>query len=219
MRLIVTILWSIAALCWLPWAVMLVRLLVDLALGTPPLESGYLPLVVQGLWPRWQIIGPWYIHSWFPVCAFLGSALVASGWRIYWVNEYYRLTRPIPKVILSILVPPYAVFLMVPVFAGLLRLAWRGTGLTYGAHFVMALHLHAFAFLVLLAADLLPASLDGVAMLLIGAHAVLAARRVYGSGWPGTLARALGVGTVYGLLLALGTAALLLLSIFLASGA
>ena len=114
---------------------------------------------------------------------------------------------------------PYAVFLMVPVFAGLLRLAWRGTGLTYGAHFVMALHLHAFAFLVLLAADLLPASLDGVAMLLIGAHAVLAARRVYGSGWPGTLARALGVGTVYGLLLALGTAALLLLSIFLASGA
>ncbi|MEZ5338124.1 MAG: hypothetical protein R3F46_07630 [bacterium] len=112
MRLIVTILWSIAALCWLPWAMMLVRLILDLALGTPPLESGYLPLVLQGLWPRWQILGPWYVHSWFPVCAFLGSVLVTAGWRIYWVNEYYRLTRPLPRVILSILVPPYAVFLM-----------------------------------------------------------------------------------------------------------
>lgn len=112
MRLIVTILWSIAALCWVPWLLVLLRLLVDLASGTPPLESGYLPLVVQGLWPRWQVLGPWYIHSWFPVSAFLGCALSAVGWRVYWVSEGYRLTRPLAKVVLSILVPPYAVFLM-----------------------------------------------------------------------------------------------------------
>ncbi|MCB1998887.1 MAG: DUF3667 domain-containing protein [Burkholderiaceae bacterium] len=114
---------------------------------------------------------------------------------------------------------PYAVFLMVPVFAGLLQFAWRRSGLSYGAHFVLALHLHAFAFLVLLAADVLPAAVDGLAALLIAAHAVLAARRVYGVGWPGTVARSLAVGLVYGLLLVLGTVALLTLSIFAAAGA
>lgn len=112
MRLIVTILWSIAALCWLPWAFVLLRLLVDIATGTALMESRFLPFLVQGLWPRWQILGPWYIHSWFPVSAFLGCAMTAVGWRIYWVNEGYRLTRPVARVVISILVPPYAVWLM-----------------------------------------------------------------------------------------------------------
>jgi hypothetical protein len=112
MRFIVTILWGIAALCWLPWSLVLIRLLVDIGLGQAPLDSQYLPLVVQGLWPRWQILGIWYVHSWFPVCAFLGMALTATGWRLYWINEGERLTRPVPQVVLSILVPPYALYLM-----------------------------------------------------------------------------------------------------------
>ena len=112
MRLLVTILWGIAALCWLPWACMLIRLLIDVGMGSGLQESRYLPFVVQGLWPRWQLLGIWYIHSWFPVCAFLGCAMTAVGWRVYWVSENYRLTRPLARVILSILVPPYAVYLM-----------------------------------------------------------------------------------------------------------
>ncbi len=112
MRLIVTILWGIAALCWLPWSFLLIRFLVDIAMGTPLMESSYLPLLVQGLWPRWQVLGVWYIHSWFPVSAFIGSALTALGWRIYWVSEGYRLTRPVAQIVFSILVPPYAVYLM-----------------------------------------------------------------------------------------------------------
>ena len=112
MRLVVTLLWIIAALCWLPWACVLLRLMLDVGLGTPLQESNYLPFVVQGLWPRWQILGVWYIHSWFPVCAFLACALTALGWRLYWINEGERLTRPLFRVGLSILVPPYAVYLM-----------------------------------------------------------------------------------------------------------
>ena len=112
MRLIVSILWGIAAICWLPWSFVLIRLLVDLGMGTAFGESKFLPLLIQGLWPRWQLLGPWYIHSWFPVCAFLGCLLTAIGWRIYWVNEGYRLTRPLARVILSILIPPYACWLM-----------------------------------------------------------------------------------------------------------
>lgn len=117
---------------------------------------------------------------------------------------------------------PYAVFLMLPFFAALLQLAWRGRdggALPYGAHFVFGLHLHAFAFLVLLAEAPLPESLSGWAVPLIFAYGVHAMRRVHGGGWVGTLARAALVGVAYALLLALGTAALAAGAILLSSGA
>ena len=44
---------------------------------------------------------------------------------------------------------PYAIFLMMPVFALYLKLLYLGTGRRYGEHFLFALHSNAFAFLAL----------------------------------------------------------------------
>jgi hypothetical protein len=44
---------------------------------------------------------------------------------------------------------PYAIFLMMPVFALYLKLFYLGTGRRYGEHFLFALHSNAFAFLML----------------------------------------------------------------------
>ncbi|KFI06073.1 DUF3667 domain-containing protein [Massilia sp. BSC265] len=44
---------------------------------------------------------------------------------------------------------PYAIFLMMPVFALYLKLLYLGTGRRYGEHFLFALHSNGFAFLML----------------------------------------------------------------------
>jgi hypothetical protein len=44
---------------------------------------------------------------------------------------------------------PYAIFLMMPVFALYLKLLYLGKGRRYGEHFLFALHSNAFAFLML----------------------------------------------------------------------
>ncbi|MEW6762288.1 MAG: DUF3667 domain-containing protein [Pseudomonadota bacterium] len=44
---------------------------------------------------------------------------------------------------------PYAIFLMMPVFAFYLKLLYLGKGRRYGEHFLFALHSNAFAFLML----------------------------------------------------------------------
>ncbi len=44
---------------------------------------------------------------------------------------------------------PYAIFLMMPVFAMYLKLLYLGSGRRYGEHFLFALHSNAFAFLML----------------------------------------------------------------------
>ena len=119
MRLIVTILWLIAALCWLPWFAMLMALLVDTATGTPWRYCNFVPHAMMGLWPGvgMDLLSPatwlrWRIVSMYPVCAFTGILLSAGGWRTYWREQDGTLTRPPLVVALSILVPPVAPFLM-----------------------------------------------------------------------------------------------------------
>lgn len=119
MRLIVTVLWIVAAVCWLPWFALLVRLIIDIAGGTPWDYSNFVRPALMGIWPQiglglWPLerLTRWQIVSLYPVCAFLGVALVAAGWRIYWREQDGRLTRPAGLVALSIIVPPLAPFLM-----------------------------------------------------------------------------------------------------------
>ena len=110
-RLIVTIAWLLAALLWTPWALLLVRLMVDLAMGTPLSDSSFTAPVLMGLWPGYSWLS-WRIVSWYPICAVLGIGLSAAGWRVYWWNEDGILTRPGWLVALSILMPLLAPFLM-----------------------------------------------------------------------------------------------------------
>lgn len=97
---------------------------------------------------------------------------------------------------------PYAMFLMLPVFAGLVELLYWRRRMPYGEHFVFSLHLHSVWFVVLLVANLLSSGLSGVAQLALPVYGVMSMHRVYGGRWLPTLLRAALLSVVYGVLLA-----------------
>jgi hypothetical protein len=80
---------------------------------------------------------------------------------------------------------PYALFLLMPVFAALLKLLYLGSGRRYGEHLLFALHTNAFAFLMLSLVLIVP---DGVPllapllMLWLTCYLPTAMRKVYGGG-------------------------------------
>ncbi|MCG6986796.1 MAG: DUF3667 domain-containing protein [Gemmatimonadetes bacterium] len=118
----------------------------------------------------------------------------------------------------------WALFLLVPVFALLLRLVFAGGGVHYPGHLVLALHLHAVGFLVGTALLLLAMASDPVTgvlaiTLLAGLflYFVLALRRVYGAGAARTLMKAAGITGVYGALLLATLASINLTMMFLAA--
>ncbi|MGI4720477.1 MAG: DUF3667 domain-containing protein [Janthinobacterium lividum] len=79
---------------------------------------------------------------------------------------------------------PYAIFLMMPVFALYLKLLYLGSGRRYGEHFLFALHSNAFAFLML-SLFMLADGWSLVRVALLGwlvFYLPTAMRRVYGGG-------------------------------------
>ena len=80
---------------------------------------------------------------------------------------------------------PYALFLLMPVFAALLKLLYLGSGRRYGEHLLFALHTNAFAFLMLSLVLILPDGLPLAApllMLWLTFYLPTAMRKVYGGG-------------------------------------
>jgi hypothetical protein len=108
---------------------------------------------------------------------------------------------------------PRLMFVLLPLYAGLLALLFRGH--TYPEHLVFALHLHAFTFLAALVArgaDLLPhrkadGVVDAAVWLGVIAYSLVALRRVYGRTWKGTITRGVLLGAVYGGVFLLGLVA------------
>ena len=96
---------------------------------------------------------------------------------------------------------PYAIFVMLPVFAGIMMLAYRRRRMTYGEHFVFSLHLHAFWFLALLVLRLVPDGVGDVLQLAVPVYGVWAMREAYGGRWVSTLLRAAMVSVLYGFVL------------------
>jgi hypothetical protein len=78
---------------------------------------------------------------------------------------------------------PYAVFLMMPLFALYLKVLYLGSGRRYGEHLLFALHVHGFAFLALTLLIVTPNVL-GIVSFVLGLWLVfytpVAMRRVYG---------------------------------------
>lgn len=117
MRLLITLVWCVAALCWLPWFAVLLRLLLAL-MGwgdwqdyLRPALVGLYPAIGFGWWPptRWLA---WSLASLYPVAALIGIALSALGWRVYRWEQDGILSRPGWLVGLSIIVPPLAPLIM-----------------------------------------------------------------------------------------------------------
>ena len=98
---------------------------------------------------------------------------------------------------------PRMLFALLPIFAGIVALFYRGR--KYPEHLYFAIHLHAFTFLALALAESLKftelpilvslGSLIGVIWVPI--YAVLAFRRVYGGSYPRTVAKLAGIGVLY----------------------
>lgn len=109
---------------------------------------------------------------------------------------------------------PYAMFLMMPVFAMWLKLLYLGSGRRYGEHFLFALHTNAFAFAMLGAVILVPIGLVKFALIcwLLG-YLPRAMQRVYRTGRLGTAWRWLLLLVLHTLSLALGILAVLALGV------
>lgn len=104
-----------------------------------------------------------------------------------------------------------AMFLLLPFFAVLHKIVYWGRGLRYTEHLVYALHVHAFWFAALALSTIPWPWVAGTLALVVPGYTLIAARRVYGGGWIATLAKALLVATVYGVVLGVAVALVLLL--------
>ena len=74
---------------------------------------------------------------------------------------------------------PNAVFLLLPVFTLILYLLYRKSGRFFAEHLIFTLHVHAFAFVVLIMALVLPSWLDIIVPVWILVYLFVALRRVY----------------------------------------
>ncbi len=113
---------------------------------------------------------------------------------------------------------PRVLFLLIPVFALLLRLFFGRARPYYDDHLVFALHLHAVFFLlatllVPLAAVTQGQGAGGLLLLAAGVYPPLAMRRVYGESWLAILIKFVLLATVYVVILASGLGMLLLLGV------
>lgn len=85
---------------------------------------------------------------------------------------------------------PYAIFLLMPIFALYLKVLYLGSGKRYGEHLLFALHANAFAYIALGAAIVVPWNFGSFLLVLwLTAYLPLAMRRVYGGSKRGTLLR------------------------------
>jgi Protein of unknown function (DUF3667) len=98
---------------------------------------------------------------------------------------------------------PRLLFALLPVFAGIVSLLYRGRN--YPEHLYFAIHLHAFIFVVLTAAALtrfvhlapLSAAASALALLSIPVYSTMAFRRVYGGSVAATLGKEVVIGAIY----------------------
>lgn len=98
---------------------------------------------------------------------------------------------------------PYAIFVLLPAFAGIMQLAYRNRRMTYGEHFVFSLHVHAFWFLAGLVLLAVPDSVGGIVQIGVMLYGLWAMREAYGGRWSTTVARAAIVVVLYFIVLTL----------------
>ena len=119
---------------------------------------------------------------------------------------------------------PTVLFIVLPVFALLLKVLYVRRGWYYSEHLIFGLHTHAFAFvvfslatLIALAATRVP-GLGGVLVALflsIPLYFYVAQKRVYGQGWIKTAAKAVVLSFAYLMVLSVGLVAIFVFAAFL----
>ena len=102
---------------------------------------------------------------------------------------------------------PDMVFLLLPVFAAMLKILYIRSGRYYAEHFVFSLHVHALVFAVLTLMVVVrwwPAM--AALAVAIALYVWMAMKRVYGQGWLLTSLKAFALGMSYSLVLVFGLA-------------
>jgi len=105
---------------------------------------------------------------------------------------------------------PRMLFILLPIFAGILALFYRGRN--YPEHLYFAIHLHAFIFLALIVGQLmkytrspiLAAGASLIGLVWIPIYATMAFRRVYGGSLSRTLLKEVAIGAIYCVAAAVG---------------
>jgi hypothetical protein len=118
---------------------------------------------------------------------------------------------------------PKAMLLLLPVLALLVQVAYRRSALRYPRHLYFALHVHAAAFVTLLAAavvrlipaDVISRNVKLVALAFIVWYTVRAMRMVYGGSRAATVAKALLIGALYAICFAVVVVATAIVSVML----
>ncbi|HST62153.1 MAG TPA: hypothetical protein VLK84_25850, partial [Longimicrobium sp.] len=110
---------------------------------------------------------------------------------------------------------PTGIFLMMPLFAFILKLLYWRRKRFYVEHFVFALHVHAFAFLLLTAMMLLRNDwVDAVLGVWFVVALFIAMKRVYGQGYIRTLLKYFLLSQAYMFVLVVGILATAVLTAF-----
>ncbi|MBL8512610.1 MAG: DUF3667 domain-containing protein [Betaproteobacteria bacterium] len=110
---------------------------------------------------------------------------------------------------------PYAMFLMLPLFALITKLLYVKRAHSYGEHVVYALHVHAFTYFLLLAVAVASEAIAGWLMWGGALYYVLAMRRVFGGRWWATALRFFAIGSLYPVLLGFVIVATLAFALFI----
>jgi hypothetical protein len=178
--------------------------------------------------------GPWDAEKnpiaigWLPAAA--NAELNARAGR---AKEALRHARDNPQPLIEAFfgaIPP-ATFVLMPLFAMLLKFMYLFKRRLYMEHLLTALHSHAFIFLSLLLISLslimrdsfaegragLQSGLDWLVLAMawwIPVHLLIAQKRIYAQGWIATLFKFAVVGTAYMVLLSLGLALAIVLGLF-----
>lgn len=112
---------------------------------------------------------------------------------------------------------PQMMFVMLPLFAALLKFLYAGTKRFYVEHFVFALHVHAFAFLsYLIMLGLRFPAVVAVVCAWMMLYVLIAMKRVYRQGWIATVLKYGILGVSYMVMISIGAVATLLLTVLTA---
>ena len=98
---------------------------------------------------------------------------------------------------------PRVFFALLPVFAVIVALFYRGR--RFPTSLVFAVHLHAFAFIVFTLSEAakltgstgVEVAVSGLVTVAFAAYALLALRAVFGGSWPATVGKAAAIGVIY----------------------
>ncbi|MEM7153824.1 MAG: DUF3667 domain-containing protein [Myxococcota bacterium] len=110
---------------------------------------------------------------------------------------------------------PLLMFVLLPVFALLLKLVFLGTGGLYVEHLVFSLHVHSVWFLLAIPALAIPYAWSAVFLLPIPFYTVFALQHAYDASWWATALRSMALGFLYFNALALGMVAALFMALLL----